>query len=294
MRLRCRSSSGSGVWRKSRFGLVSFPVQAFTTVAREGGRLSFNQLHCECHSRIRYVKQCPIHGPVSKDEIVSGYEYGKRQYVEVEPDELDQLRGERDRALSIDNFIAPSDISLLYLDGRSYYLVPDGTEAGEPYTVFLQALERKKPYGIGQIVLSGREHLALVRPYESVLTMEISHYAAEIRSPEPLLGALPAVRTLDKRLNLAEQVIEHWADDKFDFGAYVDHYQEKVRELIDAKIEGRQIVTPEAEDEPEVVNLMDALRRSVQASTGKRSGTRAAVKSKRTTTRHRVKRRKAS
>jgi len=278
-----------------RFGLVSFPVQAFTTVAREGGRISFNQLHRECHSRIRYVKQCPIHGPVSKDEIVSGYEYGKGQYVEVEPDELDQLRGERDRALSIDNFIAPGDISLLYLDGRSYYLVPDGTEAGEPYTVFLQALERKKRYGIGQVVLSGKEQLALIRPSESVLTMEILHYAAEIRSPEPLIGTLPAVRTLDKKLKLAEQVIEHWADDKFDFSSYVDHYQEQVRELIDAKVEGREIVTPEAEDEPEVVNLMDALRRSVQASTGKRPSTRTAAKPKRTTsTRHRVKRRKAS
>lgn len=278
-----------------RFGLVAFPVQAYSTAAPEGARIAFHQLHRDCHSRIRYVKQCPIHGPVTKDEIVSGYEYSKGQYVEIEPSELDELRTDRERALTIDNFIDPDEFDPVYLDGRSYYLTPDGTDAGEPYSVFLQALARKKRYGIGQFVMSGREQVVLVRPYDSVLTMEMLRYASEVRAPANLVGAIPAIRALDKKLKLAEQVIEQWADDKFDYADYVDHYQNKVRELIEAKIEGKEIVTPEAEDEPQVVNLMDALRRSVHRSGASRAGARRIAKPKRaTSTRHRVKGRKAS
>jgi DNA end-binding protein Ku len=278
-----------------RFGLVSFPVQGFTTKAPEGARIAFNQLHRECHSRIRYIKECPIHGPVTKDDIVSGYEYGKGQYVEIEPAELDEFRSERERALTIDNFIAADEIDPLYLDGRSYFLAPDGADAREPYTVFLQALERKKRYGIGQVVISSREQAVLVRPYGSVLVMEMLYYATELREPGPLVGAIPTIRALDKKLRLAEQVIAHWSEEKFDYAEYVDHYQEKVRSLIEAKVAGRELVTPEVDEEPEVVNLMDALRRSVHRGNGKRASTRSAPRPKRTTARHRAaKRRKAS
>lgn len=278
-----------------RFGLVSFPVHAYSTAAPEGARVAFHQLHRDCHSRIRYVKQCPIHGPVTKDDIVSGYEFSKGQYVEIEPADLDELRTERERALTIDNFIDREELDFVYLDGRSYYLTPAGTDAGEPYSVFLQALARKKRYGIGQFVMSGREQVVLVRPYESVLTMEMLRYASEVRDPSNLVGAIPAIRLLDKKLRLAEQVIEQWADDKFDYRDYVDHYQNKVRELIEAKVEGKELVTPEAEDEPEVVNLMDALRRSVHRGGTSRSTSRRVAKPKRATAaRHRVKGRKAS
>src|SRR3954468_3995105 len=105
-----------------RFGLVSFPVQAFNAHAHDAGNVVFHQLHASCHSRIRYEKGCPIHGAVSNDEIVSGYEYRRGQYVEVDPEELGDLRTEAEKALTIDTFIAPDEVDPIYLDGRMYYL----------------------------------------------------------------------------------------------------------------------------------------------------------------------------
>jgi DNA end-binding protein Ku len=101
-----------------RFGLVSFSVQAINALSKSGGDIHFNQLHAPCHSRIRYKKVCPIHGEVSQDEIVSGYEYERGKYVEFEKDELAELRPESERALSIDTFVAPGAIDAIYLDGR--------------------------------------------------------------------------------------------------------------------------------------------------------------------------------
>src|ERR1700722_5161320 len=114
-------------WRGMlRFGLVVFPVEAFNAHARGQGPIAFHQLHATCHSRIHYKKVCPIHGDVSNDEIVSGYEYCPGEYVEFEPEELDDLRSEKERALTIDAFIPPRDLDPIYFDGRMYFLAPAG------------------------------------------------------------------------------------------------------------------------------------------------------------------------
>jgi DNA end-binding protein Ku len=246
-----------------RFGLVAFPVQAFNAFVREGGAIAFHQLHAECHSRIRYQKVCPLHGPVDKDEIVSGYEFGKDRYVEIDPEELDELRTDRERALTIDNFVSPDEFDDIYLDGRIYYLAPDGAEAREPYVVFLEALRRQDRYGVGHVVFSGKEQLVLVRPYRDALLMAMLNYKSEIRPPVEAIGELPAVSKADKKVRLAEQLIQTWSEEEFDYASYTDSYFEKVKELIEAKIEGREVVAPEAEEEAEVVNLMDALKKSM-------------------------------
>lgn len=115
-----------------RFGLVSFPVEAFNARSPEEAPIAFHQLHAECHSRIRYQKTCPVHGPISNDEIVSGYEVRKGEYVEIDPNELDELHTDGERALTIDAFVAPDEIDVIYFDGRMYYLSPDGEHAREP------------------------------------------------------------------------------------------------------------------------------------------------------------------
>src|SRR5262245_26640317 len=145
------------------FGLVSFPVQAFNALNPEGSDIHFHQLHSVCHRRIHYQKVCPLHGEVPNDEIVSGYEYRKGKYVEVEADELDALRTRRERALAIDAFVDPQSVDPLYFDGRMYYLSPDGSAAEEPYHVLAEAMEREDRYGLGQVVFSGKEQVALVR-----------------------------------------------------------------------------------------------------------------------------------
>ena len=114
-----RAAKPRSSWRGMlRFGLVVFPVEAFNAHARGQGPIAFHQLHATCHSRIHYQKVCPIHGEVSNDEIISGYEYSRGQYVEIEPEELDKLRTEKERSLTIDSFIHPADLDPIYFDGR--------------------------------------------------------------------------------------------------------------------------------------------------------------------------------
>ncbi len=261
-----------------RFGLVSFAVQAINAHSRQGDTVAFHQLHAKCHSRIHYQKECPKHGAVDNREIVSGYEYAKGKYVEIEPDELDELRTDEEKALTIETFISPDELDPIYFDGRMYYLTPDGNAAREPYAIFARALANQQRYGFGQVVFSGKEQVVVVRPYEDVLHMAMLNYTAEIRSPQEVVGELAAVRSADKKLKLAEQLIDSWSEDNFDFAEYVDHYAAKVKELIEAKLAGRKVVAPvEEEEEPDVINLMDALRKSVERhkSSGSSRGNRA-------------------
>jgi len=245
------------------FGLVSFPVQAFNAHSPEHGDIHFHQLHATCHRRIHYEKVCPIHGEVSNDEIVSGYEYAKGKYVEIEPEELDALRTETERSLTIDAFVEPDTIDPIYLDGRMYYLAPDGAVAEEPYAVIAEAMEREGRHGVGQVVFSGKDQLALVRPDQGVLHMAMLNYAAEIRRPRDVVAAAKHSHLGGRKVQLAQTLIRSWFTRNFDFAAYEDRYREKLQELIDAKVEGREIVAPQEEERPEVINLMDALKKSI-------------------------------
>lgn len=246
------------------FGLVSFPVEAFNALNREGSDIHFHQLHEKCHNRIHYQKVCPKHGVVSNEEIVSGYEYKKGKYIEIDPEELDAARSKQERALKIDAFIPPETVDPLYFDGRMYYLLPSGAGAQEPYEIFVQAMERKERYGVGQVTFSGKDQIVLLRPLEGVLHMAMLNYEAEIRSPGSYARSRKKPRAASKQLRLAQTLIDSWSEDDFDFSDYEDEYRERVKELIDAKVKGHDLVAPEEEEEePEVYNLMDALKKSI-------------------------------
>lgn len=182
------------------FGLVSFGVEAFNAINREGSDIHFHQLHAKCHSRIHYEKVCPIHGPVPNDEIVSGYEISKGRYIEIDPEELDAVRTQHERALKIDAFVSPETIDPLYFDGRMYYLLPADGTAEEPYAVVTAAMEREERYGVGQVVFSGKDQVVLVRPMEGVLHMAMLNYEAEIRQPETIARGLRGVSGLTKQV----------------------------------------------------------------------------------------------
>jgi DNA end-binding protein Ku len=245
------------------FGLVSFPVQAFNARNPERSDIHFHQLHTACHRRIRYEKVCPVHGQVGMDEIVSGYEYRPGKYVEIEPEELDALRTETERSLTIDAFVEPDTIDPVYFDGRMYFLAPDGSVAEEPYAVVVEALDREGRYGVGQVVFSGKDQLALVRPLDGVLHMAMLNYDDEIRRPKEVVAAARHAHVGGRKVQLAQTLIRSWFTSDFDFSAYDDRYREKLQELINAKIEGREVVAPEEEEQPEVINLMDALKKSI-------------------------------
>ncbi len=246
-----------------RFGLVSFPVEAFNAHSPGEAPLALHQLHAECHSRIRYQKTCPVHGPVTNDEIISGYEVRKGEYVEISADELDELRTDAERALTIDAFVSPAEMDPIYFDGRMYYLSPDGEHSREPYAVFLAALEHQKRWGVGQVIFSGKQQIVVVRSYQGALHMALLNFAAEIREPDDAVAAVATVSSTDKKVRLAEQLIESWTDENFDFANYKDDYNDKLKELIQAKVAGKKLVLPDVEEEPEVINLMDALRKSI-------------------------------
>jgi DNA end-binding protein Ku len=266
-------------WRgQLRFGLVSFAVQAVNAEIKENAEVHFHLLHAPDHQRIHYAKICPTHGEVENDEIVEGFEYAKGHYIEFDKDELDALRTDREKALSIDAFVGADEIDPIYFDGRMYYLIPSGASAGEPYALLEAAMERKKRWGVGQVVFSGREQLALLRPMNGVLTMAMLNYDAEIRKPAEIKSEFTQARTESRKLRLAEELVSDWQSKEFDFSQYRDRYRERIKQLIEAKRKGIEIRPPE-EDRPEVINLMDALKQSVARAGGKAKSTSARAKS---------------
>lgn len=272
---KARTTESRPSWRGHvSFGLVSFAVEAFNALDRQRSDIHFHQLHAKCHSRIHYQKVCPIHGRVDNDEIVSGYEYVKGKYVEIDPEELDELRTESERALKIDAFIAPDAIDPLYFDGRMYYLLPAESAAEEPYRVIAAAMDHESRYGVGQVVFSGKDQPVLIRPISGVLQMAMLNYTAEIRPPEKMAEKLKEASTSSRQVKLAESLIRDWTDDKFNFSAYQDRYRQQVQKLIDAKVKGKKIVAPkEPEEAPATISLMDALKKSLGKTRSAKSRT---------------------
>ncbi len=287
------------MWKGSiRFSLVTVPVQAFTAAKPDEGEIHLNQLHDKCHSRIRYKKTCPVHGEVPNDEIITGYEYEKDHYVIVNRDEVEKAQAD-EHTITIDTFVAPDDIDPIYYDGRVYYLVPETPSANQPYTVLCQAMAKLDRCGVATVVLRGKEQLLMVRPLDGVLTMIMLHYESQVRSPSAVREELPQTKASAQELKLAQQLIESSTSAKFDFSRYEDRYTDRLKALIQSKIEGKEIIEPpQTEEEVPIINLMDALRKSVQKTkeSPKVKQARKALSSRlsRSETGHRQRKRKTS
>ncbi len=192
--------------------------------------------------------------------------------------------------LNIDNFVQPAAIDPLYFDGRTYFLVPAGREAAEPYQVLCQAMQHQDRCGIGHVVMSGKEQLVLVRTAGEMLIMAMLVFPAEIRSAEQI--ELPQRAKVDARkTKLAENLIRSWSHERFDFDSYENDYRQQLAKLIAAKVAGREVVTPAAEAEaPPVINLMDALKRSLaRGSSGKHKARPSKLRPASKTARHKTK-----
>lgn len=247
-----------------KLSLVSVPVKAYTATASGGGEIHLNQIHVDCHSRIQYKKNCPIHGEVSNDAIVSGYEFAKGQFVVIDTDELDKLRTESDKAIKIDAFIAPEDLDPSYLSGKTYYLVPDGPIGQKPYAVLHRGMQEQERYAVAQVVMHGREQVVLLRPLDKLLAMSMLNYHQQINSPAGFEEEAPPAEIADEELNLVKTLIGASTAKHFDFSKYKDVYTEKLAKLIEAKVAGKEIVAAPAPQEAQVINLMEALRQSVK------------------------------
>jgi DNA end-binding protein Ku len=248
-----------------KLSLVSVPVRGYTAnIAASEIRL--HQLHSECHSRIKYQKTCPIHGEVPKDEIVSGYEYAKGEYVIIEPEEIAKLRGERERAVTIDAVVSQHTIDPVYFTDKCYYLTPDGAIGQKPFALIQKCLADEELQAVGRVVLFGREELVLVRPVEHVLAMTALKYESEVAHADILDEEVEKTDLSRDELNLTKKLLDAFEKPKFSIAAYKDHYVEELRKIIEAKVEGKELVTPPAAEEPRVINLMDALKKSVAAA----------------------------
>lgn len=256
-----RYSSWKGYLKIS---LVSIPVKAYTASSSSGGRISLNQLHGECHSRIQYKKTCPIHGEVPSDQIVSGYEYTKGQYVVIDTDELEKLRTESDRSINVNTFVKGDAVDPIYHSGKNYYLLPDGPVGQKPYQLIHDVMAEQDVQAVAQVVISKKEELVVVRAIDKLLVMTPLSFAAEIKEPQSFFDELVESQGSKQELDLTNQLVEALTTDKFDLTQYHDVYTEKLTKLIEAKVAGQEIVAPPAGEEPQVINLMDAIKASMK------------------------------
>lgn len=242
--------------------LVNIPVKVFPAT-ESGATLSFNQLHAECRTRIQQKKWCPhCNRDVAGSEVVKGYEFEKGHYVVLEDEDFEKVRTPSTRIIDLAQFAAGDAIDPMYVD-RTYYLAPDGTVAADAFAVMRDGMAGK--VGIGKVALYGREYLVAVRAHGRGLVMHTLHHAAEFRAMDEVdeLDAVPT-KVQPEEAKLARQIIESF-EAPLDLATYTDEYQAGLKAIIDAKIEGRDIVAPAVEAPPKVVDLMEALRRSLDA-----------------------------
>jgi DNA end-binding protein Ku len=247
-----------------KLSLVSVPVKAYTASSSGGSPIQLNQLHAECHSRIKYQKTCPIHGEVSSDQIVMGYEFAKGQYVVVDTEEINKLRTEGDKSINVTAFVPTDAIDPIYHSGRTYYLTPDGPVGQKPYALLRQSMADDDVCAIGQVVISNKEQLVLVRPIDNLLAMTVLTYEAEVKQPSAFEDELTDVAAEPEEVKLTKMLVQALTKPEIDLSQFKDVYNEKLTQLITSKVEGKELVSPPAEESPQVINLMEALKASVQ------------------------------
>jgi DNA end-binding protein Ku len=246
-----------------KISLVNIPVKVFPAT-ESAGTISFNQLHGECQTRIQQKRWCShCNREVSNAELVKGYEFEKGQYVVLTEEDFDKVRPESTRVIDLVQFADESAIDPMYVD-KTYYLAPDGPVASDAFAVMRDGMKGK--VGIGKLALYGREYLVAVRSHDRGIVMYTLHHAAEMRGMDSVeeLNSVTSKVIRPEEIKLAKQVIETF-DAPLDLTTYKDEYREGLQKIIDAKIAGEEVVAPTVEAPPKVVNLMDALRKSLDA-----------------------------
>ena len=248
--------------------LVNIPVRVFPAT-ESAASLSFNQLHAECQTRIQQKRWCPkCEREVPLSEVVKGYEFAKGRYVVMQDEDFAKVSTPSTRVINLQQFTDETAVDPMYVD-KAYYLAPDGQVAADAYAVMREGMRGK--VGIGKVALYGREYLVAIKAQQHGLVMYTLHHAAEIRTIDQIeeLGTVP--RTVKpQELKLARQVVDMF-DGELDLKDYKDEYKEELRKIIDARVAGEEYVAAEVEEPPtNVVDLMAALRKSLDAASASR------------------------
>lgn len=246
-----------------RLSLVSLPVHVYAAV-NSARQIPLHEIYRPTGERVRH-QNVANDEPIEREDIVKGYEYEKGEYVLIEPEEIDELKVPSKKTMEIVRFVDAGGIDAIYLD-RPYFVAPDGDEAEEAFIIIREALRSMGKVGLGQLAIAGRERLCALKPCGSGMLLETLRYKDEIRASDPYFDEIDKISINKEQLSLAKELIRRKSG-KFDPSMFHDHYREALQELIDSKIEDRPM-REIAEEAPrgKVVNLMDALKRSLGSS----------------------------
>jgi DNA end-binding protein Ku len=259
------------------FGLVNIPIGL--ALATQRSDIAFRTLHRECGTPIKQKRYCPFHErDVEADELVKGWEVSKGQFVLVEESDLEAVALQRSQSIEILRFVELAQVDPVYFD-RTYYLAPASAEAARrPYVLLLRAMQETGMAAIGKFVLWGKENLCLIRPHDESLALETLFFAEDVRSRAEIEEAVEETEVKDAELELARQVIASLVGE-FDPTEFENEYRRELRTMLEAKLAGEEIAKPEPVPETPVVDLMEALKRSVAETKGKRAATKSSARS---------------
>ena len=250
------------IWNGSiSFGLVNIPIGL--AVATQRSDIAFRTLHRECATPIKQKRYCPTHErDVEADELVKGWEVVKGEYVMVEDSDLESVALQRSQSIEILRFVKLDEVDPVYFD-RTYYLAPASSPAQRrPYVLLLRAMEETGTAAIGKFVLWGKENLCLIRAQGDSLMLETLFFAEDVRSRDEIREAVGETDVKDAELELARQVIGS-LEGEFEAEDFANEYRTELRQMLEAKLQGEEITRPEPVPEAPVIDLMDALKRSV-------------------------------
>ncbi len=261
----------SSVWKGSiSFGLLNIPIRLYAAARSE--RTYLHQIHKVCNTRIRQPLYCPTCDRiVDRKEVVRGYEYEDGQYVLITQDEIKKITPASSRIMEILAFVEESQIDPIYFDA-SYLALPD-KDADKAYALLLKAMEDTKRVGIAKLTMHQREYTVFLRPRDHGLTLHTMYFANEIRSVEGYGDAEKEVKIKPQELKLAQQLIETLSAN-FKIEQYHDTFQDNLKALIDAKLKGKTIVEEHKTPRAPVIDMMEALKRSVQAKETQKRATK--------------------
>lgn len=254
--------AGRAYWKGYlKLSLVSCPVKLYSATSAASSRISFNFLHKDTLNRVNMKYHDPELGEVDRADLVKGYQFEKDRYVVVTPEELDEVEIESSHTIDIDGFVEAPEIDPIYLDSP-YFMGPDGPVAEETYAVILEAMRRQNKVAIARLVISGRERQVAITPHEGGLLLTTLRTGKEVRDMGSAVDPLD-VKIAPDMLAMAEQII---AQRKVEFHpeAFVDRYEQALLALVRSKIEGGMPVITKAPERGTVINLMDALKRSIE------------------------------
>jgi DNA end-binding protein Ku len=252
-----------------KLSLVSCPIALFPATS-EREKVSFHQLNKETGNRIRYRKVDVVTGDeVESADIVKGYEVAKGEYIELEPEELDAAAIDSKRVIEIDEFVPKAEIDELYLRDP-YFIIPDGEVGQQAFAVIREAIRKEGMVALGKVVFTSREHIIALEPRDKGMVGVTLRYPYEVRQPEEYFDTIDDEKVPKDMLDLAIHIVDTKRG-KFEPEKFEDHYENALKELLRKKQKGEKIERPREPARTNVVNLMEALRQSVQAEGGKRS-----------------------